>query len=147
MVGPSRPVIVHRSLIGSMERLFAYLIEVHEGAFPVWYAPVQLEVLPIGPEQHDVAAAFTRAAVEAGLRAELAADGSLGARVRAAARRRVPYAAVIGPREAAEGLVSLRLRDGRALDPMPGQRRAAPGDQRGNHPLRRPATSLTAPAI
>jgi threonyl-tRNA synthetase len=114
-----RPVIVHRSLIGSMERLFAYLIEVHEGAFPVWYAPVQLEVLPIGPEQHDVAAAFTRAAVEAGLRAELADDGSLGARVRAAARRRVPYAAVIGAREAAEGLVSLRLRDGRALDPIP----------------------------
>ncbi|MFK3982879.1 threonine--tRNA ligase [Micromonospora sp. NPDC050397] len=114
-----RPVIVHRSLVGSMERLFAYLIEVHEGAFPAWYAPVQLEVLPIGPEQHEVAAAFARSAVEAGLRAELAAEGSLGARVRAAARRRVPYAAVIGAREAAEGLVSLRLRDGRALDPVP----------------------------
>ncbi|MGW4465639.1 threonine--tRNA ligase [Micromonospora sp. NPDC004704] len=116
---PRRPVIVHRSLIGSMERLFAYLIEVHEGAFPAWYAPVQLEVLPIGPEQYDVAAALTRTAVQAGLRAELAPDGSLGARVRASARRRVPYAAVIGPREAAEGLVSLRLRDGQALDPIP----------------------------
>ncbi|MFI6760220.1 threonine--tRNA ligase [Micromonospora sp. NPDC050417] len=114
-----RPVIVHRSLVGSMERLFAYLIEVHEGAFPLWYAPVQLEVLPVGPEQHDVAVAFARTAVEAGLRAELAPDGSLGARVRAAARRRVPYAAVIGAREAAEGQVSLRLRDGRSLAPMP----------------------------
>jgi threonyl-tRNA synthetase len=114
-----RPVIVHRSLVGSMERLFAYLIEVHEGAFPVWYAPVQLEVLPVGPQQREVAAAFARTAVEAGLRAELADDGSLGARVRAAARRRVPYAAVIGAREAAQGLVSLRLRDGRVLDPVP----------------------------
>ncbi|GAA4694768.1 threonine--tRNA ligase [Phytohabitans rumicis] len=111
-----RPVIVHRSIVGSMERLFAYLIEVHEGAFPMWYAPVQLEILPVGDVAVD---GFFRAAVEAGLRAQVAAEGSLGSRVRDAAHRRVPYAAVIGAREAADGRVSLRLRDGRALDAMP----------------------------
>ena len=114
-----RPVMVHRSLIGSMERLFAYLIEVHAGAFPVWYAPVQVEVLPVGPEQVPAAEAFRRDCMAAGLRAQLVSDGSLGARIRDSVRRKVPYAAVVGPREAAGGLVSLRLRDGRSLDAMP----------------------------
>jgi threonyl-tRNA synthetase len=114
-----RPVMVHRSLAGSMERLFAHLIEVHDGAFPVWYAPVQLVVLPVGEAQAGAARALAAAAVEAGLRAEVAAEGSLGSRVRDASRARIPYAAVIGDREAAAGEVSLRLRGGRALEPMP----------------------------
>jgi len=114
-----RPVMVHRSLVGSMERLFAYLIEAHAGAFPVWYAPVQAAVLPVGPEQADAASALVANAVERGLRAQVRADGSLGARVRDAARARIPYAFVVGAREAAEGSVALRLRDGRALAPMP----------------------------
>ncbi|MGC4786538.1 threonine--tRNA ligase [Micromonospora sp. DT178] len=114
-----RPVMVHRSLVGSMERLFAYLIEVHEGAFPAWYAPVQLVVLPVGDEQAGAAARLARDALAAGLRVEVDGAGSLGSRIRDAARARVPYAAVVGPREAAEGAVSLRLRGGRALAPMP----------------------------
>ncbi|MEW2376365.1 threonine--tRNA ligase [Micromonospora sp. NPDC047812] len=114
-----RPVMVHRSLVGSMERLFAYLIEVHEGAFPAWYAPVQLVVLPVGDEQAGAAARLARDALAAGLRVEVDRAGSLGSRIRDAARARVPYAAVVGPREAAGGAVSLRLRGGRALDPMP----------------------------
>jgi threonyl-tRNA synthetase len=114
-----RPVMVHRSLAGSMERLFAYLIEAHAGAFPVWYAPVQLVALPIGDAQADAAVAFVRRCVEAGLRAEHELSGSLGARIREASRRKVPYVAVIGDREAAEGAVSLRLRDGRQLPAMP----------------------------
>jgi threonyl-tRNA synthetase len=113
------PVMVHRSLVGSMERLFAHLIEVHAGAFPAWYAPVQLAVLPVSADQDDAAARLCRDAVGAGLRAELAAEGSLGARIRAAAMRKVPYAAVLGPREAASGQVALRLRDGRELAPVP----------------------------
>ncbi|MEU9505074.1 threonine--tRNA ligase [Micromonospora sp. NPDC048170] len=114
-----RPVMVHRSLVGSMERLFAYLIEVHEGAFPAWYAPVQLVVLPVGDGQADAAARLARDALAAGLRVEVDGAGSLGSRIRDAARARVPYAAVIGPREAAGGAVSLRVRGGHALDPMP----------------------------
>ncbi|MEV7227938.1 threonine--tRNA ligase [Polymorphospora sp. NPDC051019] len=117
--GRRRPVLVHRSLVGSMERLFAYLIEVHEGAFPFWFAPVQVEVLPIGADQLPAAEAFARSAVEAGLRVRVESDGSLGARIRDSAKRKVPYVAVIGAREAADGLVALRSRDGRALDPLP----------------------------
>jgi threonyl-tRNA synthetase len=115
---PARPVMVHRSLVGSMERLFAQLIEVHAGAFPVWYSPVQVSAVPVGPEQEPAAQGFARDAIAAGLRVEVDPDGTVGARVRAAAQRRIPYVAVIGAREAADGLVSLRLRDGRQLPAM-----------------------------
>lgn len=117
--GRKRPVMVHRSLVGSMERLFAYLIEVHEGAFPAWYAPVQVLLLPTDDAQADAARRLCREAEAAGLRAEVDSGGSLGARIRDAARRRVPYVGVLGAREAADGSISLRLRGGRGLDPMP----------------------------
>ncbi|MEV6298556.1 threonine--tRNA ligase [Actinoplanes sp. NPDC051861] len=114
-----RPVMVHRSLAGSMERLFGHLIEVHAGAFPVWYSPVQLAVLPVGADQDDAASSFAADALAAGLRAESVHDGSIGARIRDAAGRKIPYIGMIGSREAPDGLVALRLRDGRQLDPMP----------------------------
>jgi threonyl-tRNA synthetase len=117
--GRSRPVMVHRSLAGSMERLFAHLIERHNGAFPVWYAPVQLAVLPLSSGQDEAASGLHRAAVEAGLRAEVAREGSIGARIRDAASRRIPYIGVIGSREAPDGLVALRHRDGSQLPAMP----------------------------
>ena len=117
--GRSRPVMIHRSLAGSMERLFAHLIEVHEGAFPLWYAPVQLAVLPVSESQDGAADALARAAIEAGLRVEVLREGSIGARIRSAAERRIPYAGMIGRREAPDGLVALRHRDGRQLEPMP----------------------------
>ncbi|WP_328480831.1 threonine--tRNA ligase [Streptomyces sp. NBC_00377] len=108
-----RPVMVHRSIIGSVERAVAHLLEEHGGAFPVWLAPVQLVVLPVSQAQGERAAELVRRAEAAGLRAELAGPerGSLGARVRAA--RLVPYRAVIGEREARGGLAAVRLRDGR----------------------------------
>ncbi|MGZ4479151.1 MAG: threonine--tRNA ligase [Nocardioidaceae bacterium] len=113
-----RPVMVHRSIIGSVERVVAHLIEQHGGAFPAWLAPVQLLVLPISEAEVPAAAALARRCVELGLRAEVAWPdrGSLGARIREA--RLVPYQAVVGAREAAEGTVALRLRDGRRLDPL-----------------------------
>jgi threonyl-tRNA synthetase len=111
-----QPVMVHRSIVGGMERLFAHLIEVHEGAFPPWYAPIQLLALPVGEAQHEPADQFVADCVRAGLRAELWPNGSLDNRIRKG--HRVPYLAVIGGREAAAGQVSLRLRDGRHLDPM-----------------------------
>jgi threonyl-tRNA synthetase len=104
----ARPVMVHRSLVGSMERLFGHLVEVHGGAFPAWYAPVQVAVLPVGANEIPQASAFADRCAAAGLRVNLAVDGSLGARVRDA--RRVPYVAVIGSREAASGDVSMRRR-------------------------------------
>ncbi|WP_281274124.1 threonine--tRNA ligase [Sphaerisporangium album] len=114
-----RPVMVHRSIIGSVERAVAHLIERHGGAFPAWLAPTQVVILPITEDELPDAAALARRCAELGLRAEVAGPGrgSLGARVREA--RLVPYQAVIGAKEAATGEVALRLRDGRRLDPRP----------------------------
>ncbi|MFF6979186.1 threonine--tRNA ligase [Streptomyces sp. NPDC008343] len=126
-IGPDgakhRPVMVHRSIIGSVERAVAHLIEQHGGAFPVWLAPVQLVVLPVSDVQTEQAERLLHRALDQGLRAELAGPGhgTLGARIRAA--RLVPYQAVIGEREAAaeaeQELVAVRLRDGRKPGAVP----------------------------
>ncbi|MGV9855961.1 threonine--tRNA ligase [Streptomyces sp. NPDC003442] len=122
-VGPDgarhRPVMVHRSIIGSVERAVAHLLEEHGGAFPAWLAPTQLVVLPISETELARAGELVRRCAELGLRAQLAGPdrGSLGARIREA--RLVPYQAVMGPREAADGRLALRLRDGRRLNPLP----------------------------
>jgi threonyl-tRNA synthetase len=107
-----RPVMVHRSIIGSVERAVAHLVEQHGGAFPAWLAPVQLVVLPVADAQEERAHEVVRQAVARGLRADVRGpgDGTLGARIRAA--RLVPYQAVIGDREAADDLAAVRLRDG-----------------------------------
>ncbi|MFD4371822.1 threonine--tRNA ligase [Streptomyces sp. NPDC058486] len=114
-----RPVMVHRSIVGSVERAVAHLIEQHGGAFPAWLAPTQLVVLPVSDTELPDATALARRCTALGLRAEVAPPdhGTLAARVRAA--RLAPYQAVIGAREAAEDRVSVRLRDGRRLDPLP----------------------------
>jgi threonyl-tRNA synthetase len=114
-----RPVMVHRSIIGSAERAVAHLIERHGGAFPAWLAPVQVVILPVTDAERPPAAALAQLSLDQGLRPQVAdpAHGSLGARIRAA--RLVPYQAVIGSREAADGQVALRLRDGRRLEPRP----------------------------
>jgi threonyl-tRNA synthetase len=114
-----RPVMVHRSVLGSLERIVAHLTERHGGAFPPWLAPVQLVALPITDDQFPPAEDFVCAAVRAGLRAELSGPehGTLAGRIRA--NRLVPYQAVIGAREASAGEAALRLRDGRQLPPMP----------------------------
>jgi threonyl-tRNA synthetase len=117
--GRHRPVMLHRSVVGSMERAVAHLIEVHGGAFPAWLAPVQLVILPVSEAELDQAEALRQQAAGQGLRAQVSRPehGSLGARIRAA--RLVPYQAVIGAREAAAGQVALRLRDGRRRDARP----------------------------
>ncbi|MFI7639871.1 threonine--tRNA ligase [Nonomuraea sp. NPDC049400] len=123
-VGGERPVMVHRSVVGSIERLLAHLIEVHGGAFPTWMAPVQAVVLPLSDAELPAADDLLRRCLAAGLRAELApADrGSLGARIRA--HRLVPYQLVVGPREAASGGASVRLRDGSQAGDVPVERLA-----------------------
>ncbi|MGW7268424.1 threonine--tRNA ligase [Streptomyces sp. NPDC054842] len=114
-----RPVMVHRSIIGSVERAVAHLVERHGGAFPAWLAPTQLVVLPISGSELPAAAALADRCARLGLRARIAGPdrGSLGARIRE--ERLVPYQAVIGAKEAADDQVALRLRDGRRLDPRP----------------------------
>ena len=122
-VGPDgdrhRPVMVHRSVIGSMERLVAHLIEVHDGAFPAWLAPVQVAILPVSDSEARAAARLADRCRELRLRAHTKGpdQGSLAARIRAG--KVVPYQVVIGPREAAGDQVALRLRDGRRFDGQP----------------------------
>lgn len=112
-----RPVMIHRGIVGSMERLFAQLLEVHQGAFPSWCAPVQLVVLPVSEPHQEAAAALSREAVCRGLRSRVEAQGTLGSRIRAS--RRAPYVAVVGAREAADRTVSLRARGGVDLGVAP----------------------------
>ena len=114
-----RPVMIHRSIVGSLERLVAHLTEVHAGAFPAWMAPVQVVVLPVTCQQLPAAASLLRRFINAGLRAEISDPdrGTLGARIRT--HRLVPYQAIVGERETDSDTVSLRLRTGPALDPIP----------------------------
>jgi threonyl-tRNA synthetase len=114
--GKHRPVMVHRSIIGSAERAVAHLLDTNGGAFPPWLAPTQLVALPISDAQLPQAEALVKAATDQGLRAEVAQDGTVGARIRA--HHLVPYLAVIGASEAAAGEASIRLRGGQRLPPM-----------------------------
>jgi threonyl-tRNA synthetase len=111
--------MVHRAIVGSIERAVAQLIEVHGAAFPAWLAPVQLVVLPISDDEEEIAVQVARRASDRGLRVEVAHadEGSLGARIRE--NRLAPYQAVIGAREAAAGELAVRERDGRRHDPAP----------------------------
>lgn len=118
-----RPVMVHRSVLASMERMVAYLLERYAGALPAWLAPVQVVVLPLGANEIESAWAVARMADGAGLRAEVDdREESLGARVRAAHLAKVPYVAVVGPVEVASGTVALRLRGGRQSGVVPADR-------------------------
>ncbi|MEV4834313.1 threonine--tRNA ligase [Nonomuraea sp. NPDC049486] len=117
--GGDRPVMVHRSVVGGLERLVAHLIEVHGGAFPAWMAPVQAVVLPLSDAELPAAGDVVRRCVAAGMRAELVEPGrgTLGARIRA--NRLVPFQLVVGPREAAGGGAAVRLRDGSQAGVVP----------------------------
>ncbi|MDR0453046.1 MAG: threonine--tRNA ligase [Treponema sp.] len=114
-----RPYMVHRALLGSLERFFGVLIEHFGGAFPVWLAPEQIAVIPVAEGFNDYAgktAAELRAR-DLRVSAELG-DGRLGAKIRDCQNRKIPYMLVVGEKEAGEGTVSARLRDGKQLPPM-----------------------------
>jgi threonyl-tRNA synthetase len=106
-----RPIMVHRALLGSLERFFGILIEQYEGAFPLWLAPVQVQIIPITDAQREAAQQAASTFLAAGLRVEVDdSDDKLGAKIRAAQMAKVPYMAVIGKREAAGNQVALRSR-------------------------------------
>jgi len=105
-----RPVVIHRAVNGSFERFIAILIEHFAGAFPLWLAPEQVRVLPIGEDQHQAAAAVTAQLRDAGLRAELHERETLNYRIREGEMAKVPYLAVVGQREADAGTVAVRTR-------------------------------------
>jgi threonyl-tRNA synthetase len=114
-----RPYMIHRALFGSMERFFGVLIEHFGGAFPVWIAPEQIAVIPVSEVFNEYAQKTAAALKSRGLRvtAELG-DDRMNAKIRVCQTRKIPYMLVTGQREADEGTVSIRLRDGRQLPAM-----------------------------
>lgn len=104
--GSRQPVLmIHRGTVGAMERVVAALLERHHGRLPLWLAPVQVCVMPVGPEQDSAAGALVDALTAAGLRAHLQPDGSLGSRIRASRQRRDCVMAVLGAAEVDRGQV------------------------------------------
>jgi threonyl-tRNA synthetase len=104
-----RPVMIHRALLGSMERFAGILTEHHAGRFPLWLAPVQVAVLPVADRHNPAAADVLRRLREAGLRARAdERSESVGRKIRDAELARLPYMLVLGDREAEAGAVSVR---------------------------------------
>lgn len=115
-----RPYMIHRALMGSVERFFGVLIEHYGGNFPVWLTPVQVKVIPITDEQNGFAAAIAAQLADAGLRVEVDdGDDRMNAKIRNAQLQKIPYMLVIGAREVEEGAVNVRLRSGDRLGTMP----------------------------
>ena len=114
-----RPYMVHRALLGSIERFFGVLIEHYGGAFPLWLAPVQVELIPIA-DRHIAYAKKVRAEIEgAGVRVELDDSSErMNAKIRSAQLQKIPYMLVIGDREVAGQSVSVRLRTNENLGAM-----------------------------
>ncbi len=108
-----RPVIIHRAIVSTMERMVSYLIELYGGAFPLWLAPVQAVVLPIAERQLDHARVVRDRLAAAGLRVQLdERQEKIGYKIREAQLQKVPYMLVIGDREVADGTVAVRSRTG-----------------------------------
>lgn len=107
------PVVIHRAILGSLDRFMAYIIEETKGKFPVWLAPLQVKVLPVSEKTMEYAESVTAALEKAGVRVEL--DGrneKIGYKIREARQvDRAPYMLILGAKEAEQGIVSVRSRD------------------------------------
>jgi threonyl-tRNA synthetase len=122
-----RPAMLHRAVLGSMERFIGVLIEHYAGAFPVWLAPVQARIIPISEKANAYAEQVRKTLSEisipdtgGGLRVEVdMANERMQKKIRDAQLQKIPYMLVVGEREAAEGQVAVRLRSGKDLGAMP----------------------------
>jgi len=115
-----RPYMIHRALLGSMERFMGTLIEHHAGAFPVWLAPVQVKLIPIADRHLPYAQEVSAVLKEAGLRVEVDERGErMNAKIRDAQNQKIPYMLVVGDREVEQAAVAVRLRSEENLGAMP----------------------------
>ena len=115
-----QPIMIHRALMGSIERFFGILLEHYAGAFPTWLAPVQARVLCITDKQKAYAEAVTEQLKAAGLRAESdLRNEKVGFKIREAEKAKIPFMVVVGDREMQAGTVSVRGRSGANLGSMP----------------------------
>ena len=106
------PVVLHRAILGSLDRFMAYLIEETMGAFPTWLSPVQVKILPITDRAHAYSVCVAEKLETLGIRAEVdLRNEKLGYKIREAQLEKVPYKLVIGDKEAEQGTVSVRTRE------------------------------------
>ena len=118
--GRSRPYMVHRAILGSIERFMGVLIEHYGGAFPLWLAPVQATVIPIADRHLEYAADVKNQLKAGGFRAEVDARGErMNLKIRHAQLQKIPYMLVVGDKELEQGTVSVRNREEGDLGPMP----------------------------
>ncbi|MGH8163159.1 MAG: His/Gly/Thr/Pro-type tRNA ligase C-terminal domain-containing protein, partial [Rhodanobacteraceae bacterium] len=114
------PAMLHRAIVGSMERFIGILIEHHAGNLPPWLAPIQAVVLNITDAQADYAGQIAQALVEKGFRARAdLRNEKIGYKIREHTLQKVPYLLVVGDREKESGAVSVRARSGEDLGQMP----------------------------
>jgi threonyl-tRNA synthetase len=114
-----RPYMVHRALLGSLERFYALLVEHYAGAFPVWLSPVQVKLIPIADRHVEYARSVEEQLKAAGLRVEIDESSErMQAKIRDAQMEKTPYMLVIGDREMDAGQVNLRMRDGQTPGAM-----------------------------
>jgi threonyl-tRNA synthetase len=117
---PHQPYMVHRALLGSMERFFGVLIEHYAGAFPVWLSPVQAMVIPIADRHVAYAKEVQEKLKGAGIRSEVdESSDRMQAKIRNAQLQKIPYMLVVGDKEAEAGAVAIRLRSGEDLKAKP----------------------------
>lgn len=115
-----QPIVIHRSSIGAIERVIAYLIEHYAGAFPVWLAPVQVAILPISDKHLDYAKKVEAELKSQNIRVELNDKNEpLNARIRDAEMQKVPYILVVGDRESESNSVSVRRRNSKESSTEP----------------------------
>ena len=112
-----RPFMIHRALLGSIERFFGILIEHYAGAFPFWLSPVQIKVIPVAEAFDDYAAEIAGQLKAAGFRAETdLSDDRMNAKIRNAQKSKIPCMLILGDKEKESGTVSIRYRDGRQIN-------------------------------
>lgn len=110
---PHRPYMVHRALLGSLERFFGVLIEHYAGAFPVWLSPVQAVLIPISDRHIDYAKSVVKQLKAKGIRATVDERSErMNAKIRDAQNQKIPYMLVVGDKEMENGQVALRMRSG-----------------------------------
>lgn len=108
----NRPVMLHRALLGSVERFLGILIEHFAGKFPTWLNPVQVKILPISDKFNDYAEKIKKAYEEKGIRVEVDDRAEkIGLKIRQAQLNKIPYSLIVGEKEEANEEVSIRKRD------------------------------------
>ena len=114
-----RPVVIHRAMLGSLERFLGVLIEHLSGAFPMWLAPVQAVIVPIADRHNEFCFEVGKRISEAGFRVEVNdSNDRMNAKIRQAQLQKIPYMLVVGDREVEAKSLSVRTRSGDNLDPM-----------------------------